>query len=191
VDFVEQLQVLGKTDAEITAALDAAIKTAKTRSIAGEVRQRIADIAAGRYAAIEMCWALLSGLTKALLPGTVTLLAGSGGATKSFMALQTFADWMLRGLRVAIWELEEDRTFHLTRALSQRSGCAGLTDPDWVKDNTELADEIAGKILVPNLEDLSLPTRDLLNHIRTMVKEKQTFIKMVQMEANNRRRGFS
>ena len=143
VDFVRQLQVLCKTDAEITAAIDAALKTAKTRSIAGEVRQRIADIAAGRYAAIAVCWTLLSSLTQALLPGTVTLLAGSGGATKSFMALQAFVDWMLRGLRVAIWELEEDRTFHVNRALAQQSGCAGLTSTDWVKDNAQLADRIA------------------------------------------------
>ena len=142
VDFVRQLQVLGKTDAEITAGIDAALKTAKVRSVAGEVRQRIADIAAGRYAAIPMYWTLLSSLTQAMLPGSVTLLAGSGGATKSFMALQMFVAWMLNSLRVALWELEEDQISHLMRALAQRSGHPGLTDTTWVKDNFELADSV-------------------------------------------------
>ena len=144
-DLVAQLKVLGKTDAEITTAIAEALKKAKPRSMAGEVRQRIADIKAGRYAAIPWVWPLLSVLTMALLPGTVTLLAGSGGATKSFMVLQAFVYWLSLGLRVALFECEQDRTFHLTRALAQECECAGLTDPNWVKDNAAFADEIADK----------------------------------------------
>jgi 5S rRNA maturation endonuclease (ribonuclease M5) len=142
-DFVQQLRVLQKSDAEITTAIADALKTAKTLSIAGEVRQRIADIRAGRYAAILWPWDLLHSLTKALLPGAVTLLAGSGGATKTFMVLQAFIFWMLRGLRVALFEAEEDRTFHLTRALAQQSGCGWLTDPDEVRTRADEADAIA------------------------------------------------
>jgi len=142
-DFIEQLQTVSQSADEITKSLAEAIGTARTLSIAGEVRQRIADIAAGRYAAIPFPWSLLSSVTKALLPGTVTLLAGSGGATKSFWTLQAFSYWLSLGLRVALFEVEEDRTFHLTRALAQESGYSSLTDPDWVKDNADLADEPA------------------------------------------------
>jgi len=143
VDFVEQFHVVGKNDAEITTAIAEALKTAKTLSIAGEVRQRIADIRAGRYAAIGWPWELLGNLTKALLPGTVTLLAGSVGASKSFMAIQTFTYWLGLNLKVALFEAEEDRTFHLTRALAQRAACATLTDPDWTKEHADEADQIA------------------------------------------------
>jgi hypothetical protein len=142
-DFVSQLQVVQKSDAEITTAIDATLKKAKTLSIAGDVRQRFADIRAGRYAAISWPWEMVSDLTKALLPGAVTMLAGSAGATKSFMALQTFIFWMLLGLRVALFELEENRVFHLTRALAQKSGHAWLTDPDEVKERADEADRIA------------------------------------------------
>jgi len=174
-DYVEQLQVLGKTDAQITTAIDGALATARALSIASEVRQRIADIAAGRYAAISLPWLLLNNLSRPLLPGTVTLLAGSPGATKSFMVLQAFAYWARQGLRVALCELEEDRTFHLTRALAQEASCAGLTDPEWVKGNAEHADELAveyGAFLDNLGRALYVPMDDepTLNHLAEWIE---------------------
>jgi hypothetical protein len=137
-DFAGQLEVLNKTDAEITGALAEALKKANLRTVAGELAQRMVDISAGRYTCIEWPWDSVNRLTRALLPGTVTLLVGNPGASKSFMALQAFSFWHEQGLRVSLYEAEEDKVFHLTRVLAQKSGQANVTDPAWVKDNAEL-----------------------------------------------------
>ena len=141
-DFVEQLKILGRTDAEIITAIAEALKKAKPLSIATEVQQRLADIKSGRYAAIDWPWGLLTSLTRALLPGTITVLAGSPGASKTFMALQAFAYWHEQGLKIALYMVEENRIFHLMRSLAQKARQADLTDPHWVKDNAEVADGI-------------------------------------------------
>jgi hypothetical protein len=141
-DFIEQLKVLNKTDIEITSAIAEVLKKAKQRNITGEVQQRVADIKAGRYSYVDWPWDSVSRLTRALLPGTVTLIVGNPGASKSFMALQAFAYWQEQGLRTSLYEVEEDRTFHLTRALAQKSRCADLTDTQWVKENPERAEWI-------------------------------------------------
>jgi len=103
------------------------------------VRQTISDIIAGKRQAIPWPWPVLSRLTQALLPGTVTLLAGDPGASKSFMLLEAAACWYEQGVPIAVLELEEDRTFHLCRALSQRTGEANFSDAGWVKANSERA----------------------------------------------------
>jgi hypothetical protein len=144
-DFVEQLKVLNRPDTEITAALAEALKKAKQRNITGEVQQRVADIKAGRYSCIDLPWDSVSRFTRALLPGTVTLLVGNPGASKSFMALQAFSFWNEQGLRTSLYEVEEDKVFHLTRILAQKSGQADVTDPQWVKENAELAGRIVSE----------------------------------------------
>lgn len=141
-DFVSQLKVLGKPDAEITYAISEFFKTVKVVSISTEVRQRFADISAGLYRAIDWPWDGISALTRALLPGTVTLIVGNPGASKSFKVLQAFAFWFESGIRCSLFEAEEDRTFHLTRALAQRAGQGNLTDTQWVRDNAELSEQI-------------------------------------------------
>jgi len=142
VDFIEQLKVLNRPGAEITTAIAEALKKAKPVSIATEIQQRLADITAGRYVCIDWPWDYVSRFTRALLPGTVTLLVGNPGASKSFMALQAFSFWNELDLRTSLYEVEEDRTFHLTRALAQRTGQADITDPNWVKENSQLVERL-------------------------------------------------
>jgi 5S rRNA maturation endonuclease (ribonuclease M5) len=141
-DFIEQLKVLQKTDTEITAVLAEALKKARAVSIATEIQQRLADITAGRYVCIDWTWDYVSRFTRALLPGTVTLLVGNPGASKSFMALQSFAFWNEQSLRTSLYEVEEDKVFHLTRALAQRTGQPDITDPNWVKENSQLVERL-------------------------------------------------
>ena len=38
-----------------------------------------------------------------------------------------------------MYELEEDKTFHLMRSLAQAAFCSGLTDPSWIAENPEHA----------------------------------------------------
>jgi len=141
-DFIAQLKILNRPDAEITAAIAEVLKKARPLSITTEVQQRVADIKAGRYMCIDWPWNDLNRFTRALLPGTVTLLVGNPGATKSFMALQVFNFWNEMGLRTSLYVVEEDKIFHITRALAQRTGQADITDPNWVKENSQLVERL-------------------------------------------------
>lgn len=135
-DFIEQLKTSGCTD--ISAALNEALDKAKTKGIAAGVGDLIEDIIAGRHIAVKWPWLRLGGLTKALIPGTITLLCGNVGASKSFMFLQAAVFWFLAGIKIALFELEEDRTYHLRRCLAQITNTSSLTDSDWIADNPDI-----------------------------------------------------
>ena len=57
------------------------------------------------------------------------------------MLLQALAHWYSESIKIACFQLEEGRDFHLTRVLAHKSGLAGITDPDWVRANGEQARE--------------------------------------------------
>lgn len=101
----------------------------------GELKQMLKDTIVGKRESVKFPWAGLSHLTKALLPGTVTLICGNPGATKSFFVLECAQYWRKSGYKVAVYELEEDCKFHLHRALAQMEGNSDITDDDWLKKN--------------------------------------------------------
>jgi len=134
-DFIEQLQTLSRTEAEITAELHQVIAKAKPLGPLDKLHQRVDAILTGAYRLVHWPWPVLTSLTAALLPGTVTLLAGTVGASKSFMLMQCIICWLGENESVSYFCLEGDRPFHLARALAQLAGVAGFTDVDWVKEN--------------------------------------------------------
>lgn len=139
-DIVSQLQTLGKNGTEITAELRKIISKARPLGPLDRLHQRIRAIATGEYRVVSWPWPMLSNLTQALLPGTVTLLAGTIGSSKSFMLLQAVLYWLDQAERIACYSLEGDRPFHLSRALAQLSGVANYTDVEWVAENPLVAE---------------------------------------------------
>ncbi|MFC1635165.1 AAA family ATPase [Planctomycetota bacterium] len=135
VDFIAQLETLHTDKAEIQAAILEALSRAKPRGITSGVQELIEDTIAGRREAVRWPWVCIGGLTKALLPGTVTIICGNVGASKSFMLLEAAAYWHEYKIKIAVYELEEDRDFHLSRCLAQKSQVGSMTDPDWVREN--------------------------------------------------------
>jgi hypothetical protein len=127
----------GKAKADRRIALAAALEYAEPMDAAGELQNLLEDAIAGRRFSVPWPWETLGRLTKALLPGTVTCLCGDAGATKSFLLLQAAAFWHANGFATAVYELEEDRAYHLNRLLAQLAKCAKLTDCDWVKENPQ------------------------------------------------------
>jgi len=103
----------------------------------GGLDRLLDDTIAGRRQAIKTGWPLLDSLSRCLMPGTLTLLCGNPGASKSFMLLQLLSHLTDSGVPAAVLELEESREFHTLRALAQRAGISGLTDPDWMKANPD------------------------------------------------------
>ena len=105
-DYVRRLWDDGKTDDEIRASVRAAIDDAEPVTMtggAGQLAGEIESIIAGKTATVPLRWRLTSALTNALKPGTVTMLCGNPGASKSFMLLEQFASWHDAGYQAAIF----------------------------------------------------------------------------------------
>jgi KaiC/GvpD/RAD55 family RecA-like ATPase len=135
-DFVKDMA--SRYDFENTKEiLTEALKQAKGIGFSADVAGLIEDTITGKRKAIEWPWKRFGNMTNALLPGTVTLICGDPGSTKSFFLIEALAYWYNAGIKVACYELEEDRKYHLLRALAQLTGNSHVLDCDWVKDNPE------------------------------------------------------
>ena len=100
-----------------------------------DLRERYRDTLSGKYRIVPWCWESLTWATQALLPGTITVVCGDPGATKSFFVLQAAMAWHQGGVSFALYELEEDRRYHLARALAQLAANGGLTNDQWVREH--------------------------------------------------------
>ncbi len=97
------------------------------------LKARLDKIKAGEIAAVPWPWPQLSELAPSLTPGSVVMLAGSAGASKSFLAVQCLAFWTRREIPCALLALEGSRDQHAQRLLAQLEGNSNLVDLAWVK----------------------------------------------------------
>ncbi len=117
------------------------LRDARPMTVSSGVLELIEQTISGKRSALAWPWPTLTRLSRALLPGTVTILAGDPGSSKSLLLLEAAWFWHSRGIKVALFELEEEREYHLHRALVQMDDNALLADDDWVKANPEQARE--------------------------------------------------
>lgn len=103
--------------------------------------KRIESMIAGEWVNVEWPWPHLTGMARALLPGTITVMSGVGGSSKSLVMSQACLHWLETGIDFAAFHLEEDREYHELRALAQLSDNGRLTDDRWVKANPDEARE--------------------------------------------------
>lgn len=140
-----QLAANGGSEDEIQTVLARYVEQAKSQvPTLNKLDSQLEDTIAGRRYAVPLPWVRLSRLTQALLPGTITVLCGSPGATKSFMLLQAVMFWCAEGVPVACLELEDGVTYHLRRMLAQLADESRLTNDEWCKTNPEQAREALG-----------------------------------------------
>jgi len=97
------------------------------------VERRVEAIQRGEWRAVSLPWWDTTRLSRALLPGTITLLCGDPGATKSFVLLEAAAHWYDCDIPFSLFELEEDKTFWLQRALAQRVGDSNILDDEYLR----------------------------------------------------------
>lgn len=142
VDYVRQLRNAGFNELRIKENLTQVFSKAKSTGPGQEVVHAISAIGSGQYEPIETGFRWLDE-TMQILPGSLNLVCGSPGSSKSLMMLQLAAQWHMQGVKTAVFELEKDRCFHLRRALAQQSGLANLTNNRWVKLNSEIARQTA------------------------------------------------
>lgn len=141
-DYIDQLKNAGYNELEIKENLNRALAKAESTGAGQEVVQVLSAIGAGQYEPIETGFHALDDLVQ-ILPGSLNLICGSPGSSKSLLMLQLAARWHKEKIKTAVFELEKDRVFHLRRALAQESGLAMITNNKWVKHNAGLAQQTA------------------------------------------------
>lgn len=181
-DAVEFLALgAGLPYAEQFAALEAVLAGCRPLSVIADLDQRVEDTIAGIWSAVPWPWPVLSQQTKSLFPGTVTVVCGSEGASKSFFALACCWRWLTDGHRVAYLALERERASHLQRLLAMLDGRWDILDDAWGRANpAELRlardrhrkslERFAPRINAPHTEAFS--RKDALDWLKARCAEK-------------------
>jgi len=120
-------------------AIDEVLKKADSTGPSSRVFQRFMQQLDGTRTAIHFKWKNLGSLTKALLPGTITMICGTPGSAKSFFLLENMMYWHSQDIRVAVMQLEEDQTYHLLRCVAMLRRNSDLLDPEWGENNRKRA----------------------------------------------------
>jgi hypothetical protein len=92
-DAVEYLDRLPADDDKADAVWEMLEARAESTGPASEVGELIEDMISGKWRALEWKFKMLGRLSKALFPGTTTLVCGDPGSTKSFLLLECLAHW--------------------------------------------------------------------------------------------------
>jgi hypothetical protein len=98
--------------------------------------QRIEDVGSGKRFTVQWPWFILDGLTNSFQPGSMTIICGGVGASKSFMVLQMVRYWLSKEVSCKCLMMEEDKPFHLRRAIAQATGSP------WITSDRELYQKI-------------------------------------------------
>jgi hypothetical protein len=139
-DVFDYLAANGGTPEDGKTVVQLVLDEAQPLGASKGLQERLELMMSGQWKSIDWPWFRVSYMAKALLPGTLTILPGDPGSAKSFMLLEAMWYWHVAGLKTALYELEEDRTYHLQRALAQLESNANLTDDSWIRLH---ADEVA------------------------------------------------
>jgi len=118
-----------------------------------ELYSELDDAVAGKRYSAPMPWEMLARDTRALLPGTVTLIGGSPGSTKSLAIVQLIRHLRKECVPCALLALEDGVSYHLRRAAAQLLKFSDITDDGWCRANPEKVEEIKKK-LGPILNEL-------------------------------------
>ncbi len=136
-DFIDQCKVLEYTDEQIKAAIQGVLdKAVPIRPSAGLLSELNAIID-GTAEPAPMPFKTLAYLSRPLIPKTVTLICGRPGAGKSFFTTQVLLYWIELGYPFAAIMLEDNKSYHLHRALAQIEGNADYFDRDFIKANPD------------------------------------------------------
>ncbi len=149
VDYIATLHAANAEDKRKLFQLAYENSTGSDGKIA--IETHFEDIYAGRYKCLKFPKApILSSISKALIPGSVTCICGDPNAGKSFFLIENVWRWLADGLKVKILMLEDVESMHQKRALSQMAGCAKITDSDWIA----AAKEESSRVLKANIDNL-------------------------------------
>lgn len=120
-------------------AVYAVMESARVVGSAAIIDEYLEKVFTGQMRPIQMPWPMLHEMTRALIPGTVTILCGAAGATKSIMGLQLMIHILFREKkRVAILMLEDSFEYHLMRGLAIWCQIGPLTKAEWCEQHRDV-----------------------------------------------------
>lgn len=132
--------------------------------MSNQVSKQVEAMIAGQFRTEAMPWEQLTHLSRAIVPGSISILCGTPGASKTFMLLQCLSYWSENNIPAIVYALENYKEYHLLRMLAQYTETAGLTDDEWVRANPDIARSAAsdnqdylermGKMIMCNANDL-------------------------------------
>ena len=139
-DLEDFIEVYSPNDKIVIEQIHSVLANSYSSEPSGKVKKRIEDAISGKRETIRLPWDDIDKATMAIAPGTVTLICGEGGTAKSLFLTQLCEFWHSKLKRaVALFELEEDREYHLMRILAQKTGEPGITNDRWIKENPDIA----------------------------------------------------
>jgi hypothetical protein len=100
-----------------------------------ELRDYMRDVVDRRIVDARLPWPLLSKLSCAMLPGSVTTLVGDPGVGKTFWTLECLRFWHGNGHDPAAFFIEKNRRFYSMRLLAQLEGSGAYVDHEWIAAN--------------------------------------------------------
>lgn len=171
-DYIEREEAAGRNTDAIRKGLLEAFKYANRHGTSAKVIERIQHIIDGTYVTVPWAYPILSNQTRALKPGTVTIVGGTPGSNKSFFVMENAMDLHDRGVSLAILMLEEDKTYWAHRAMVIRDEMSKHFEDEWVQKNPQEALEAAHRHAAW-LDDFGKclhTTDDLYNRMETVVK---------------------
>jgi hypothetical protein len=119
--------------------------SAKADLSGDELSDHLREQGNGRYALAPWPWPILTRESRSLMPGSVTLICGAPGASKSWFNLSCLRYWTANNIPAKVLMLEETRKWHLQRALAQCSGNVDLLRPEWIAANRTEAEGLYEK----------------------------------------------
>lgn len=134
-DAVEFLNSNEGSDTDKKIAVELVMGEAQPLGAARDLEARFEAIISGEWVNLEWPWREMTAEAQALLPDTVTALCGDPGAAKSLFLLEAFWHWHLAGEKIALFMLEDDKTYHLNRTLAQLEQNSYLTQAEWIQNN--------------------------------------------------------
>ena len=130
VEFLQNIQGSSETKGQVVLDL---ISDAERLSVSDGFYSLLDDICSGKHANIPFPWLVLTNLTRAMLPGSVCVLAGSPGAAKSFFLDSMLIHWIEENIKFACYKLEDDLPFHLNRLFAMKTGFSQYLNPGWIQ----------------------------------------------------------
>ena len=127
------------------AAMRDALTGAATTGLMQELKDRASRISNGLLRPVEWPWRRFTEMTGFSIPGTVSLICGDGGSTKSFWLIEATSHWYEMKIPFAMYQLEDERSMHAYRAIAQREKRPELLDHIWGEGREEEVSQILDK----------------------------------------------
>lgn len=115
------------------------VDSAEPTGARSELRELIDQTVRGDRRCLHLPWHGTSHLSRALMPGTITLLCGDPGSAKSFLVLHALVHLVEHGIPTKALLIEENRAFHMNRLLAILDRNSQILSPEWVAANPDEA----------------------------------------------------